>query len=94
MNTNHFSTFGTIPFDFFIPNEMSDPNFIYHFEIVDHTHFILCSVSLIQLFQPGAGEATTTTGAILGFAFGDLFTVSYFACSTVFRFLTFISIIH
>ena len=84
MNTNHFSTFGTIPFDFFIPNEMSDPNFIYHFEIVDHAHSILCSVSFIQLFQPGAGEIITSIGTILGCAFCVFLAVSDFTCSTAF----------
>ena len=47
MNTNHFTTFGTNPFLFFIPNEMFDPKLIYHFEIVDHAHHILGSVSFI-----------------------------------------------
>jgi hypothetical protein len=68
MNANHFITFWTMPFLFFILDEMSDPNFIYHFEIVDHAHSILCSVALIQLFQPGAGKFTTTIGTILDFA--------------------------
>ncbi len=84
MNANHFSTFGANPFQFFILNEISDPNFIYHFKISDHAHSILGSVSLIQLFQSGAGETITTIRTILGFAFGDLFAVSDFTCSTVF----------
>jgi hypothetical protein len=50
MNANHFTTFGTDPFLFFIPNEMSDPKFIYHIEIVDHAHSILRSVSPVQMF--------------------------------------------
>jgi len=29
MNTNNFTTFWTNPFQFLIPNEISDPNFIY-----------------------------------------------------------------
>jgi len=84
MNTNNFTTFETNPFQFLIPNEMSDPNFIYHFEIIDHAHFILDSVSLIQLFQSGAGEIITTIGTILGFTFGDLFAVFDFTCSPAF----------
>jgi len=63
---------------------MSDPNFIYHFEIVDHAHPILRSISLIQLFQPGAGKTITTIGTILGFAFGVFFAVSDFTRSTTF----------
>ncbi len=84
MNTNYFTAFGTNPFQFFILNEVSDPNFIYHYKIIDHAHSILGSVSLIQLFQSGAGETITTIGTILGFAFGDLFAVSDFTCSTAF----------
>lgn len=84
MNTNHFTTFGTNPFCFFIPNEMSNPKFIYHFEIFDHAHSILYSISLIQLFQPGAGKTTTTIGTILDFVFGNLFAISNSASITGF----------
>ncbi len=84
MNTNHFTTFGTNPFHFFIPDEMSDTKFIYHFEIIDHAHSILGSVSLIQLFQSGAGEIITTIGTILGFAFRDFVAVSDYTRSTAF----------
>jgi hypothetical protein len=92
MNTNHFTTFGTYPFHFFIPNEISDPDFIYHFEIIDHAHSILCSVSLIQLFQLSAGKIITSIGTILDFAVGDLFAVSNFICRTIFLFLTLFTI--
>jgi len=68
MNTNQFTTFWTSPFFFFVPNEMPDPKFIYHFEIVDHAHPILCSVSLVQMFQPVAGKTITTIGTKLDFA--------------------------
>jgi len=63
---------------------MSDPNFIYHFEIVDHAHSILCFVSLIQLLQFGAWEIITAIGTMLGFAFRDFFAVSDFTTSTIF----------
>jgi hypothetical protein len=88
MDTNHFTTFGTDPFHFLIPNEMSNPKFIYHFEIVDHAHSILCSISFIQLFQPGAWITITTIGTILNFALGDLFAIFNSTSITVFRFLT------
>ncbi|MDJ0915090.1 MAG: hypothetical protein QNI95_16070 [Desulfobacterales bacterium] len=84
MNTNHFTTFRTNPFQFFILNEFSDPNFIYHFEIIDHAHFILVSVALIQCIQSGAGETITIIGTLLGFVFSDLFTVSDFTGITAF----------
>ena len=70
MNTDHFTAFGTNPFLFFIPNEMSDPKFLYHFEIFDHAHPVLRSVSFIQLFHPGTGKSTTTVGTILDLAIG------------------------
>ena len=92
MNTDHLTTYGTNPFKLLILNEISDPNFIYHFEIINHAHSILGSVSLIQLFQPGAGETVTAFGTILGFSFGELFAVSNFTCIAVFRFLTFLTI--
>ena len=83
VNANHFTAFGANPFLFFIPNEISDSDFIYHFEISDHAHSVLGSVSLIQLFQPGAGKTLTCTRAILDVAFGDLLAVSDFTCSAV-----------
>lgn len=83
-NTNHCTTFGTDPFNFFIPNELSDPDFIYHFEIVNHAHSVLGPVSPIQLLQPGARETVTATRAILDFTFDDLFAVSDFTRSAVF----------
>jgi hypothetical protein len=73
---------GTNPFLLFIPDKRSDPNFTYRFEIIDHAHSILGSVSLIQLFQPGAGKTITIIGTILGFAFADLFTISDSTSST------------
>jgi hypothetical protein len=63
---------------------MSDPRFTYHFEIIDHAHFIPGFVSIIQLFHPGAGKPITTIRTILVSAFGDLFTVSDFTSSTAF----------
>ncbi len=84
MNTYHFTTFGTNPFLFFNPDELSDSKFIYHLKIVDHAHSILCSISVIQLFQPSAGKTITTIGTILDFAFGDLFAIFDSASITVF----------
>ncbi len=38
-------------------------------KVVDHAHAILCPVALIQVFQPGAGEAITTE-AVWGLGVG------------------------
>jgi len=92
MNTNHITAFGANPSQLFIPNKIPDPNFINIFQIVNHTHPILCSVSLVQLFQFSTGKITTIIRAEFCFAFGDLFAVSDFTCTTVFRFLTFFTI--
>jgi len=75
MNTNQFTAFGTNPFLFFIQNEMSDPEFIYYFKIVDHAHSVFCPISLIQLFQPGTGKFIATIGTIFDFSFGEFFAV-------------------
>ncbi len=92
MHTDHFTTYGTGPFLFFIQNEMPDTRFLYHLEIVDHTHSIFCSVSLVQLYQPGTGIAVTTIRAILDLAAGNLIAISYFTFATIFGFLTFFAI--
>ena len=83
MNADHFTTLGADPFLFFIANEMSDPKFIDHFEIVDHAHSIVCSVSLVQMLQPIAGKTITTTEAIRSLSLRDLFAVLDLAGSTV-----------
>ena len=84
MNANHFTAFRTDPFLFFIPNEMPDPEFADHFEIVDHAHSVLISVSLVQLFQPGAGKTIATIRTIRDISFGELFAVSDFTGRSVF----------
>ncbi len=84
MNTNHLTTFRTKPFLFFFLNEMPDPKFIYHCEIVDHAHSIICSIALIQLFQPGTRKFATTVGTILDFATSNLFAISNSASITIF----------
>ena len=78
MNANHFTTVRANPFRFLITNEISDPKFVYHFEILDHTHSVLVSVSLIQVFQPGAGKLAATAGTILYLTFGELVAVFNF----------------
>lgn len=55
---------------------MSDPKFIYHIEIVEHTHSIFISVTIIQLIQPCARIATTSFRTIPGFTFSELIAVS------------------
>lgn len=84
MHANHFTTFRTKPFRFFVPDEMSDAKFIYHFEIVDHAHSILCSVALVQIFQSEAGKTITTIATIFDVAFGDMLAISNFASSSIF----------
>jgi hypothetical protein len=60
MNTNYLPAFGTGPPRLFVSNKMSHAELPYVLEIVNHTHTILGSVPLIQVFQPGARKAITT----------------------------------
>jgi hypothetical protein len=84
MNANHFTAFGTDPFLFFIPNEMPDPEFIDHFEIIDHAHSVLIPVSLVQMFQPIARKTIATSRTIHDISFSELFAVFDFTGRTVF----------
>ena len=74
MNTNYLTAFGTGPPFLFISNKMSYTGLPYVLEIINHTHTILRSIALIQVFQPVAGKAVTTE-TVLEFIFRYLFTV-------------------
>jgi hypothetical protein len=75
MDANQFAAFGAEPFLYFAPDETPDPDFIYRFEVIDHAHCVLCPVSLVQVFQPGAGITIAPGGAMLAFGFGKLCAV-------------------
>ena len=75
MNGYYFSTFRTDPSLFFLPDKMSDTELIDHIKIVDHTHFVICSVSFVQIFKSCARKVITSIGTVFKFAFGDLFAV-------------------
>ena len=85
MNTEHLATLRTSPFFFLAPDEMPYAEFSNVFEIADHAHAILGSVSLIQMVQPGAWEAVTTK-AVLGFGIHYLLAVLDSTCYAGFRF--------
>ena len=84
MNTDQFTTLGTSPFFLLAADERPYPLFFNHPDVINHAHPILGSVSLIQLFQSGAGEIAATAGTVLGFAFGELFAISDSTGGTVF----------
>ena len=52
-------------------------------EVIDHAHAVLGSIPLIQMLQPGAGEAVTTK-AVLDFRVHYLLTVFDSACDAGF----------
>ena len=60
MNTNYLPAPGTGPPFLFVSDELSYSEFIYFFEIVNHTHTILISIALIQVIQMGARKIITT----------------------------------
>jgi hypothetical protein len=57
VNADYLAALGTGPFFLFIPDEIPYAKVTDIFKIVDHAHAVFRSISLIQLFQPGAGEA-------------------------------------
>jgi hypothetical protein len=60
VNTNYLAAPGAGPFSLFVSNEVPYAELAYVLEIVNHTHTILGSIALIQVFQPGARKAVTT----------------------------------
>lgn len=87
MNTNYLTALGTGPPFLFVSNKMSYAELPYVLEIVNHTHTILSSIALIQVFQPVAGKAVTTE-AVLDFTFRYLLTVLDSTHDASFRFET------
>jgi hypothetical protein len=49
MNTEHLAALGTGPLFFFVLNELSYADLLYAYEIINHTHTILGSITLIQV---------------------------------------------
>jgi hypothetical protein len=59
MNTNYIATLGTGPSFLFVSDEMSYAELLYVQEIVNHTHAIRGSITLIQVIQPVARKPVT-----------------------------------
>ena len=59
MNTDYLAALGTGPPFLFVSNELSYADLLYVHEIVNHTHAILGSITLIQVIQPVARKAVT-----------------------------------
>ena len=87
MNTNHPAAFGTSPLFFFVLNKLSYADLLYAYEIVNHTHTVLGSITLIQMIEPGTGKAVTTE-AIPGSTLRYFLTILDSACRAGFRFDT------
>jgi len=85
MNTDHPTALWTSLSFLFVSSEMSYAELSYVLKIVNHTHAIPDSISLIQVVQPGARKAVTIE-AVLGPIFRYLLTVLDSARDTGFRF--------
>ena len=60
MNTNYLATLGASPPFLFVFNEIPYAGLSYIFEIVNHTHNVLGSITIIQVVQQDTGKAITT----------------------------------
>jgi hypothetical protein len=85
VNAEDLTAFRAAPLFFFVSDEMPYAEFSDVIEIADHAHAIPGSIPLIQMVQPGTGEALTTE-AVLDFSVHDLLTVFDSADDAGFRF--------
>lgn len=87
VNAEYLTAFRASPFFSFVSNELPDAELFDVLKIFDHAHAILGSISLIQIVQPGTGEAVTTV-AVIDFSFIHLLAVLYQTDDASFRFDT------
>jgi hypothetical protein len=87
MNTNYLATLGASPLFLFVFNEIPYAELSYIFEIVNHTHSVLGSITMIQVLQYNAGKSITTE-AILDSTFYYFLTILDSAHDAGFRFQT------
>jgi len=59
MNTNQLTALGTGPPFLFVSHEMSYVELLHVHEIVNHTHSIFGSITLIQMIHPVASKPVT-----------------------------------
>jgi hypothetical protein len=85
MNTDQLSALGAGPFFLFVSHEVSYAELLYMREIVNHTHSILRSITLIQVIQPVARKPVTTE-AVPDLTLPYLLTVLDSACDAGFWF--------
>jgi hypothetical protein len=74
VNTEDLTACGAAPPFFFVSDEMPYAEFPDVLEIADHAHAIPGSIALIQMVQPGTGEAVATE-AVLDLSVHDLLAV-------------------
>ena len=85
MNTYQMTALGTGPPFLFVFNETPYAELLYVYEIINHTHSILGSITLIQVIQPVAREHVTAE-AVPDFTLPYLLTVLDSACDAGFWF--------
>ena len=74
VNTEQLTAFRAAPPFFFVSDKMPDSEFSDALEIVDHAHAVVGSIPLVQMAQPGTGEAAAT-GAVPDFGGRNPLTV-------------------
>jgi hypothetical protein len=85
VNTEYFAAFRAAPLFFFVSDEMPYAEFPDVLEIADHAHAVPGSIPLIQMIQPGTGEAVAAE-AVLDLSVRDLLAVFDSAYDAGFRF--------
>ncbi len=83
VNTEYLAAFSASPPFFFVFDKMPYAKILDMIEVVDHAHAVLGSIPLIQMLQPGAGEAVTAK-AVPDFSVHDLLTFFDSACDAGF----------
>jgi hypothetical protein len=85
VDTEDLAAFRADPSFFFVADELPYAEFSDVVEIADHAHAILGSIALVQMIEPGTGEAVAAE-AVPDFGVHDLLAVFDSACDAGFRF--------
>jgi hypothetical protein len=83
VNAEHPAAHRAAPPFFFVSDELPDAGFPDVLEIADHAHGVSGSIPLVQMAQPGAGEAVAVE-AVPGLAINDLLAGFDSACDAGF----------
>jgi hypothetical protein len=85
VDTEDLAAFRAAPPFFFVPDELPDADFSDVLKIADHAHAIPGSIALVQMIQPGTGEAVAAK-AVSDLGVHELLAVFDSAYDAGFRF--------